>query len=540
MKQHLLYLATLALLAACSADDAFVGAGDAGAPGKSQELHITATIGAPQGTRLAQTAETQYQFDTSDQIGVFIVKAGTDLSELTNTSNPDVWLSNKMFTVDSIDTATGKCRLAMATSGDDQQRFWPKATTNEQKYDVYAYYPYIASITSQDGTVCTDRQVPADQRAAQLKNMQFLMVSKQVQRLDEFSLTFKPVLAAVDITLSAGQLARLGGEEANKSVSLTGVANTYTAQFAKIGADGTPADPVVTAGTATTEVKMQAAATAQATTFRAIMPAQTIAAGAAFTLVNTAAPTVSRLALHTLGSDLTVRQQYIEPYAYDSNTAINAAFPVAKPTTAAETSGNRTINGNSTVTFDAYNYSAPITNQQYCDFLNAVMATANNTSASTDWYATCATVAGFSQAVAADNALVYCSDKRDGAAYNWGVRYDISAKKWLPVAGQEANPVRYVTWYGARAYADWAYCQLPTEAQWENLAIPYDGNLWEWTADAFSTTYPNGTYNPTSPATAGTYVYRNGEQGYYTAAGQFRSDAAPAHTYAYLGFRVVK
>ena len=230
-----------------------------------------------------------------------------------------------------------------------------------------------------------------------------------------------------------------------------------------------------------------------------------------------------------------------------------------------------------TVTVSPFQMSeAEITNAQYCEYLTAALARGDITGASS-------TVKGAKGAYKGKE-YIYLSgshdaDNRCGITYKNGV--------FSVVSGHENWPVIFVTWYGAKAFADFYGCDLPREAEWEytcrggkqflfgtddgsisgkkanydfgmeNVGHPvnvksypknpfglYDmsGNAWEWCSDLYERYSAASVKNPKGAASGEDRVYRGGSfyYGDYYSRSAFRDFFNPATRGYGIGFRVVK
>ena len=153
-----------------------------------------------------------------------------------------------------------------------------------------------------------------------------------------------------------------------------------------------------------------------------------------------------------------------------------------------------------TLTRNFYMSKYEITNTQFVEFLNAKHAEG---------------VLEYGVAGNFDNAAYFTGTTDEPLVRNcsvndltqWGVVRN-SDGTWAPAEGKANHPAIFVTWYGAKAYAEWIGGTLPTEAQWEYACrgdkgtLPYGidtGRKLTGDMANFYTPYPYDLDHPDSP-----------------------------------------
>ena len=96
-----------------------------------------------------------------------------------------------------------------------------------------------------------------------------------------------------------------------------------------------------------------------------------------------------------------------------------------------------------------------ITNIQYAAFLNE-KGIESDGKGSVTYYKD-----NFDYAVTEMQPFIMTSTSSSDFGLHW------ETDKWVPAMGCDNHPVIDVSWYGAKAFADWVSGALPTEAQWE-------------------------------------------------------------------------
>lgn len=246
-----LLVVAAAALAACSATDDIATTGDNDAGGRL-------VIRIDEGTRVVNKPNSLASyFEQGDQIGIIIVKAGTqlDANTLSGTLSNGVWFANVPFTYNN-------GGLLSAPAGTDTH--WPDKQ-QLANVDVYAYYPYSAQLTAFP-TITS--HVMLDQRSGRTAEL-LRAKTAGVQSGKVVALTFQHSMAIVQLKMSQAQYDALGGD---KSVKMVDVHTGGTS-------DATDPDGNIANDNETGDINMQHYTDGNGNHyFRALVPEQTLPA----------------------------------------------------------------------------------------------------------------------------------------------------------------------------------------------------------------------------------------------------------------------
>jgi formylglycine-generating enzyme required for sulfatase activity len=161
--------------------------------------------------------------------------------------------------------------------------------------------------------------------------------------------------------------------------------------------------------------------------------------------------------------------------------------------------------------FTGYMSKYETTNAQYCQFLNAALASGDITVDTNDVLGANGSNAGADFVGQVYYNLAGPGETFYGATNGGAARINYSGGVFSVDSGFENHPVTYVSWYGATAFCNYYGYRLPSEWEWQAVA-DYDGNyvygcgtsIDNSTANYRDSSHPNGT---TIVGNFGTYGY---------------------------------
>lgn len=152
------------------------------------------------------------------------------------------------------------------------------------------------------------------------------------------------------------------------------------------------------------------------------------------------------------------------------------------------------------------------TNAQYCEFLNAALASGDITvSDDTVWGANGSNSGADFVSEEYYNLAGVAGYTYNGATNGGAARINYSDGLFTVDSGFESHPVTYASWYGATAFCNYYGYRLPTEWEWKAVA-GYNGSYYFGCGDSINnsianyngSTHPDGT---TAVGAFGTYGY---------------------------------
>ena len=543
--KYLSLIALALLLAGC--DDLVTDKEDN--PLLPQGGNISFDIGFAPTTRVSTGADFKSAWEVGDEIGLFAVRRASGASAaLQATGN---YIHNVKLT------------YTETTPGNPSTGSWIAAAelgypTAGNVLDFYAYYPYDDNGDS-PGTIdatAISFNVSANQSSVSNYKLSDLLTSKAdnagagyAASTNPVPLTFTHALSLIQVEISSQ--GRGFGPDENLVVKLCGVKIKSTLDLSSSSVPAAVTLP--TTGNDATNIRMYRveqtgdANYESAYTYRALIPAQEVPSGtrmfrfeqddALYTdaplasVLNTLAPAtaqkferslpataIHRVRIPAAGKTFLMGSSNGSNYPNYTGGDLTLNTTPPEPGRVVDIDGDREIQHLVTLTKDFYMSKYEITIAQYAAFLNATGVPQQSPSVYGD-------VIGYGN-------QVLCGTLGSFGNPVWNT----ATGQWQAINGAENRPTARVTWYGAKAYADWVGGSLPTEAQWEYAArggqttsLPFGigngrkltGDMANFEADfAYDLDYtPPGTYNDASGSSytssssliaVGYYSYANG------------------------------
>ncbi len=325
-----------------------------------------------------------------------------------------------------------------------------------RKLYFYAYYPYDATVSDLKNMTF---RVKSDQSSVDgtgygRSDFMTAMDCRGLSKGDRVYLDFGHKFAMIQVEIPAQ--GKGWGPSEDMTVILKGVQTEVTLDMT-LG----PLTEAVLTNAGAENVKMYLAGKPKENgyinyTYRALVPVQTLKGGEDLFYIST-----EKELYKCAGpdNDLMLLSSYAEIFTYSlpvSGNSLHRVFIPAGKFMMGDANGYSSMQPVHEVTLSKGFYMSKyeITNAQYAAFLN-------DTGVGEDGKGQVSYPAGDGTVKTEQQLLVKMDTDSDAD----GVKYENGS--WKPQNGKGDHPVVCVTWYGAKAFADWVGGCLPTEAQWE-------------------------------------------------------------------------